>query len=217
MNINQSIDNYQQFLSSLGQGKSALIDDGRLTPEQQKQKAQQTDFTDKVTLSYRAAKMQKISAEFFSGTISSSQIPALTQRLYEDGFLTDQEFNKLGGQTQKVSAVSEASSFINRMAMQTTDKTEQQSYAQVADVLANIDIKSTPELRKNEAQAFEFISLKREQLEQQGAAQNLIDGFKNVEKVLGALDKVRKQEQSTGALSSYAQVQEAIDKLGKLQ
>ena len=34
-------------------------------------------------------------------------------------------------------------------------------------------------------------------------------GFARVMEVLEALDKVRKQEQSTGALSSYASVQEA--------
>lgn len=177
---------------------------------------QSQDYADKVSLSVRAAKLQKISAEFFAGTIQSSQIPALTQRLYEEGFLNAEDYQSLGGQTQKVSNISEAQSFANRSLMTAIDEGDKDSakgLLQVLDVLANMDLKSTPELRQAETQAYDFVAAKVEALKEKNAPANVLKGYQNLEQVLSALDKVRKQEPSTGVRSSYAQVQDAYHEM----
>ena len=69
--------------------------------------------------------------------------------------------------------------------------------------------------RRKETEAYEFVANYTDLLEEAGAPASVIDGFKNVMDVLGALDAVRKTEQSTGALTSYASVQEAYDDLFK--
>lgn len=223
MAINQSGNSYQNLLSMLGQSTarstaSAASSEQNATASS---KASVTDFshyTDKVSLSHRAEKLQKISAEFFSGTISSAQIPELTQRLYEDGFLDSSDYQKLGGYTQPVSAISEAHSFLNRYILSESvdgDRATAQKLMSVVDVLANIDLNTTPELRQAEADAYEFIAGYTEQLQEQGASADTLEGFSSILDVLSALDKVRKQEQNTGALTSYASVQEAYDELFK--
>ncbi len=223
MDINPS-NGYQKLLGMLGQSAGAASGAGNTrTASQQEGSARPrlSDFdayNDKVSLSFRAEKLQKISAEFFNGTISSSQIPALTQRLFEDGFLTSSDYQMLGGQTQKVSAISAASSFISRFILEEAvdgDQEAARELIKVADVLANMDLKSTPELRRAEADAYEFVANYAELLQEVGAPADIQKGFANVLDVLSALDKVRKQEQSTGALSSYASVQEAYDEMVK--
>ena len=226
MNINQP-NGYQKLLSMLGQSTSAsagnqnnrttsVTDDAQ--PATRARLSDVGDYSDKVSLSFRAEKLQKISAEFFSGTISSSQIPALTQRLFEEGFLTSTDYQMLGGQTQTVSAISEASSFINRFILDEAvdgDQEAARELIKVADVLANMDLKTTPELRRAESDAYEFVANYAELLEEADAPADIQKGFATVLDVLSALDKVRKQEQSTGALSSYASVQEAYDDMYK--
>lgn len=187
--------------------------DSSKTPSTQSQ-----DYRDKVSLSVRAAKLQKISAEFFTGTIKSSQIPALTQRLYEEGFLNAEDYQALGGQTQKLSSISEAQSFANRSLMTAIDDGDQDSakgLLQVLDVLANMDLKSTPELRQAEAQAYDFVAAKVDTLKEQNAPANMVKGYQNLAQVFSALDKVRKQEQGSATLTSYAQVQDAYNEMFK--
>ena len=223
MDVNPS-NGYQKLLGMLGQsaGSSSGAGNTRTASEQESgARPRLSDFdaySDKVSLSFRAEKLQKISAEFFNGTISSSQIPALTQRLFEDGFLTTSDYQMLGGQTQKVSAISEATSFVSRFILEEAvdgDQEAARELIKVADVLANMDLKSTPELRRAEAEAYEFVANYADLLQEVGAPADIQKGFANVLDVLSALDKVRKQEQSTGALSSYASVQEAYDEMVK--
>lgn len=220
MDINHSNISYKDLLSTLKQTNTEA--QGLLKQSEQPSQAARNlsnlAESDKVTLSYQSAKLQQISAEFFSGVIHSSQIPALTERLYQDGFLTDSEFQSLGGQTQKISAVSQASSFVNQLIMQAGDEGDKQNLKQlinVADVLANVNVKATPELRQAEQQAYDFVASLADKKQEEGADQSLLNGLKNTLDVLTVLDKVRKQEQSTGALTSYGSVQEAYNEIHK--
>lgn len=226
MDINPT-NSYQNMLNMLGKGSSQNTDGqpaaadanaGKVKAASQTSGSAATNrasdtnaYSDKVSLSYRAEKLSKISTEFFGGTIQSSQIPALTQRLYENGFLNDSQYRDLGGAQQKVSAISQANAFISRQILAEPDGNSEMArqLVQVANVLANMDAPTTPELRRAEADAYEFMASHSEALQQQGAPEELRQGFARVMEVLEALDKVRKQEQSTGALSSYASVQEA--------
>lgn len=215
MNI-QPQNSYQQLFNLLAGNQSAVPSDER-AEERSLARADSTARLaqdDQVSLSLRSSKLQKISADFFSGIIKSSQIPALTQRLYEEGFLDDKDYRLLGGQTQKVSVISEANSFINRSLMSAIEDGKQDEaleLAKVSTALAEIDLKSTAERRQVEKQALAYIQTKLQSLQQEGAPSNLLKGFQNVADVLAALEKVRQQESSTGALASYSQVQDAYD------
>ena len=172
---------------------------------------------DTVSISYQAQQMREISKEFFSGTIKSSQIPELTRRLYEAGFINEAEFTKLSGTDAKTSAVSEAKAFINKslmQALQDGDKELSKELEKVAKVLANMNNKQpTAEQLQAETDAFQFIEKLQQQKQEEGADKTTLEGLKNVLQVFGALAKIRSQEMNTNALQSYAKVQETYDEM----
>lgn len=233
MDINNSSSGYQNLLAMLGKSVAsttgALNGDSSQTAESGEAAAAgqarsaapaanqiNTDSSDKVSFSYRAEKLSRISAEFFSGTINSSQIPALTQRLYEDGFLSNSDFQALGGQTQQVSAIAEASNFLNSFILNEAvdgDSEAAKSLLNVVDVIGRMDERATPAQRRAETEAFDYVANYTDLLKEAGAPDDIVAGFENVLDVLTALDTVRKNEQSTGALASYASVQEAYNDL----
>ena len=104
--------------SSSGSGQSNAASSSSTTDPAAKRFIDQLNgnSADRVSLSYKAQKLNLIQAEFFAGPIRSDQIPALTQRLFEDGLISSQEYQQLGGvaASQKVSAVSESVHFLNR-------------------------------------------------------------------------------------------------------
>ena len=211
MDIQHSVNGYQQLLNKLTHGNE-------ISPEEPLKQQQRpvSDYSDKVSLSYQADKMKAISREFFSGTIHSSQIPALTQRLYEEGFISSQEFKQLGGNGQKVSAVSESAAFVNNWvvdALKKGDMETAKNLVKVADALANVNSRSTLELRQAEAEAFEIMSQLADQKKQDGAEQSMLDSIQKVLDVFSALAKVRNSEQVNGAIAGYEQVEQAYDEL----
>lgn len=233
MDINNSSSGYQNLLAMLGKNVTSTIgalngDSSQTAESGEAAAAGQTrsaasaanqinaDSSDKVSFSYRAEKLSRISAEFFSGTINSSQIPALTQRLYEDGFLSNSDFQALGGQTQQVSAIAEASNFLNSFILNEAvdgDSEAAKSLLNVVDVIGRMDERATPAQRRAETEAFDYVANYTDLLKEAGAPDDIVAGFENVLDVLTALDTVRKNEQSTGALASYASVQEAYNDL----
>ena len=139
-------------------------------------------------------------------------------RLYEDGFLSNDDYRGLGGDTQSVSAITEAAGFLSQFVMSESvdgDSEAAKSLLNVIDVINGIDQTTTPETRRKESEAYDYVANYTDLLQEAGAPEDVIDGFNNVMDVLGALDSVRKTEQSTGALTSYASVQEAYDDLFK--
>ena len=79
------------------------------------------------------------------------------------------------------------------------------------DVLQRMDEPSTADSRRKETEAYEFVSGYTEILKETQAPADLIGNFEQVLKVFEALDTVRKNELQTGALASYASVQETFD------
>ncbi len=230
VDINNSSSGYQNLLAMLGKSvasttgalnggssKSAAASNSSVTGSAASSAHQiHTDSSDKVSFSYRAEKLSRIGAEFFSGTINSSQVPALTQRLYEDGFLSNGDFQALGGQTQQVSAIAEASNFLNRFILNEAvdgDSEAVKSLLNVVDVIGRMDERVTLAQRRAETEAYDYVANYTDLLKETGAPSDMIAGFDNVLDVLTALDTVRKNEQSTGALASYASVQEAYNDL----
>ncbi|MCA6063301.1 hypothetical protein [Thalassolituus marinus] len=217
MDINNSSGGYQSLLSMLGLQSQA---DSSATTTTTSPSYGAVDYSDgdRVSVSLRAEKLSRISAEFFSGAINSSQIPALTERLYENGFLSADEFQMLGGQTQTVSAITEASNFLNRFILDESvdgDSDAARALLCVVAVIDGMDEPTTGVKRRQESDAYDYVANYTDLLKEAEAPADIIAGFENVLDVLSALDKVRKTEQSTGALASYASVQEAYDELYK--
>ena len=222
MDINNSSSAYQSLLSQLGLSSSssssstASSSDSSTAGSGLSSEAIDLPSGEKVSVSLRAERLSRISAEYFSGSLTSDQIPALTQRLYEDGFLTSTEYRSLGGQTQSVSAITEASNFLNSFILDEAvdgDSEAAKALVNVVNVIAAMDEPVTSVSRRLESEAYEYVANYTELLKEAGAPADITEGFENVLDVLTALDSVRKTEQSTGALASYASVQEAYNDL----
>jgi hypothetical protein len=157
-----------------------------------------------------------ISAEYFSGTVKSSDIPALAERLYQDGFINEAEYRDLGGvkADESTSQIAQSVHFLNDFIMNEAvdgDSEGAKSLMLAVDVLQRMDEPSTADSRRKETEAYEFVSGYTEILKETQAPADLIGNFEQVLKVFEALDTVRKNELQTGALASYASVQETFD------
>ena len=93
------------------------------------------------------------------------------------------------------------------------DSEAAKSLLNVVDVIGRMDESATPAQRRAETEAYEYVANYTDLLKEAGAPDDIVAGFENVLDVLTALDTVRKNEQSTGALASYASVQEAYNDL----
>jgi hypothetical protein len=218
MDINNQAQSYQGLLNMLN-GKPA--NDVSATNQQRI-----VDFSpysnpsngsnNSVSLSYKGSKLSMISAEYFSGTMKSSDIPALTERLYQDGFINESEFRGLGRvkADESTSEIAQTVHFLNNFIMGEAvdgDSEGAKNLMAAIDVLQKMDEASTPDSRRKETEAYEFVSGYTEVLKETYAPTDLINGFEQALKVFEALDTVRKNELQTGALASYASVQETFN------
>lgn len=218
MDINNQAQSYQGLLNMLN-GKPA--NDNAVSSQQRivdslPYSSSSSGSSDNVSLSYKGAKLGMISAEYFSGTVKSSDIPALTERLYQDGFINETEFRALGGvkADESTSQVAQSVHFLNNFIMDEAidgDSEGAKSLMQAVDVLQRMDEATTTDSRRKETEAYEFVSGYTEILKETNAPADLVDSFEQVLKVFEALDTVRKNELKTGALASYASVQETFN------
>ena len=164
---------------------------------------------DSVSLSYKGAKLGMISAEYFSGTVKSTDIPKLTERLYQDGFINESEYRD-----EPTSQIAQSVNFLNDFIMGEIvdgDSEGAKSLMLAVDSLQNMDEQSSLDSRRKETEAYEFVSGYTELLKETNAPSHLIKGFEQVLQVFEALDTVRKNELQTGALASYASVQDTFN------
>jgi hypothetical protein len=214
MDINNQAPSYQGLLNMLN-GKPA--NDNAATSQQRiVDSLPGSGSRESVSLSYKGAKLSMISAEYFSSNVKSSDIPALTERLYQDGFINESEFRSLGGvkADESTSQISQTVHFLNDFIMGEAidgDSEGAKSLMAVVDVLQRMDEMSTVDSRRKETEAYEFVSVYTEILNETYAPADLVKGFEQVLKVLEALDTVRKNELQTGALASYASVQKTFN------
>lgn len=207
-----SVTPYQKLLSMLGDNftpkatETTALDSKVAASEAVK-------VLDTVELSAAGVRLQKISQEFFSGTIHSSQIPALTQRLYEEGFLTTSQFQSLGGHAKTTNAVQEATSFLNNYASSAMNKglnNDASLGLNAAKALANMNKAVTPESRQAELEAKAWVEETLAKLQAEQGDTEIVQGFAKVLEVFNALDKVRAST-NANALNHYQQVQDAYD------
>jgi hypothetical protein len=218
MDINNQASSYQGLLNMLNgkpAGDSAISSQQRIV-DSLPYSHSGSSASDTVSLSYKGAKLSMISAEYFSGTVKSSDIPALTERLYQDGFINEAEFRNLGGgkADKPTSQVAQSVHFLNDFIMSESvdgDSEGAKSLMLAVDVLQKMDEASTADSRRKETEAYEFVSGYTEILKETNAPADLVANFEQVLQVFEALDTVRKNEQKTGALASYASVQETLN------
>ncbi|MFQ3172632.1 MAG: hypothetical protein ACI9DG_002673 [Oleispira sp.] len=218
MDINNQAQSYQGLLNTLN-GKPA--NDATGTNQQRivdslPYSNSSNGSSESVSLSYKGTKLSMISAEYFSGTMKSSDIPALTERLYQDGFINESEFRGLGGVNadESTSEIAQTVHFLNDFIMGEAvdgDSEGAKNLMAAIDVLQKMDEASTLDSRRKETEAYEFVSGYTEVLKETYASTDLIKGFEQALKVFEALDTVRKNELQTGALASYASVQKTIN------
>lgn len=212
MDINNQSQSYQGLLNML-KGKPAST--GSETA-QQRIVDSLPHSADSVSLSYKGAKLSMISAEYFSGTVKSTDIPALTERLYQDGFINDAEFRALGGvkADESPSQIKQSINFLNTFIMDESidgDAEGAKNLMLAVDALQRMDEPTSIESRRKEAESYEYVTGFTELLKEAEAPADLVKNFEQVLQVFEALDTVRKNELKTGALASYASVQETFD------
>jgi hypothetical protein len=218
MDINNQAQSYQGLLNMLN-GKPAS-DDSATSQQRIVDSLPHSGSSDSVSLSYKGAKLGMISAEYFSGTVKSSDIPALTERLYQDGFINESEYRALGGvkADESTSQIAQSVNFLNNFIMGEAvdgDSEGAKNLMLAVDALQRMDEASTDGSRKKETEAYEFVSGYTEILKETQAPADLVNSFEQVLKIFEALDTVRKNELQTGALASYASVQETYDEYNK--
>lgn len=222
MDINNQAQSYQGLLNMLN-GKPA--NDSAATSQQRIVDSlphSKSSAGDSVSLSYKGAKLGMISAEYFSGTIKSTDIPALTERLYQDGFINESEYRALGGvkADESTSQIAQSVHFLNNFIMGEAvdgDSEGAKSLMLAVDALQRMDEASTADSRRKETEAYEFVSGYTEILKETNAPMDMINGFEQVLQVFEALDTVRKNELQTGALASYASVQDAFNEYQNIE
>jgi hypothetical protein len=220
MDINNQAQSYQGLLNMLN-GKSDGADSSAVSSQQRivdslPYSSGSSGSSDSVSLSYKGAKLGMISAEYFSGSVKSTDIPALTERLYQDGFINESEYRSLGGvkADEATSEIAKTVHFLNDFIMNEAidgDSEGAKSLMMAVDALQRMDEASTAGSRRKETEAYEFVSGYTEILKETSAPADLVDSFEQVLKVFEALDTVRKNELQTGALASYASVQETFN------
>ena len=216
MDINNQAQSYQGLLNMLN-GKPAN-DIGSSTQQRivDSLPYSSNSAADSVSLSYKGAKLGMISAEYFSGTVKSSDIPKLTERLFQDGFINESEYRALGGvkADEPTSEIAQSVNFLNDFIMGEIvdgDSEGAKSMMLAVDSLQGMDQESSLDSRRKETEAYEFVSGYTELLKETNAPSHLIKGFEQVLQVFEALDTVRKNELQTGALASYASVQDTFN------
>ncbi len=166
--------------------------------------------SDKVSISYRASKLNEIGQKFFSGTMHSSNIEALTQSLYEGGFLSEDEYLSLGGQAKKVSITSQAANFLNAYmgSGESLSSDDSRQMVKVINVIETMNKTPTDEQRVNEQKALEFITRVSQEMETNNTDDTIQEGFNMVLTVLTSLEKIRSGQVDTYATNSYQDIQD---------
>lgn len=231
MDINSSSSSYQNLLAMLGKNVSSSINtasnSGNSVTSNDSVSSSPSSPTrslqlgkDKVSISLHADKLSRITKEFFSGTMSSSDIPALTQRLFKDGFISASEFQSLGGKEDDISTINQASNFLNTyIANESVDGDSEaaKEILNIINVIDRMDESITPKQRQAEVNAFDFATSYTEKLKDSGTSEDVIAGFENVVDVLSALNKVRSDTFNGNTLNSQEQIASPIDTYTSIQ
>ncbi|NVK38018.1 MAG: hypothetical protein HWE18_08845 [Gammaproteobacteria bacterium] len=170
----------------------------------------------KVTLSLRSQKLSAISKEFFNGPIASENIAALTQSLYENGFLNGTDLQSLGGQYTEQNNITKAKHTLSSFTLEASKHGDENTVSilnTITSALDNMDQPSTQQLRQTEIIALDFAQQFLANLQQIPADEALIKDFENVVDVLSTLDTLRQNDQLEDGSQTYQSIEEQFNQL----
>lgn len=177
--------------------------------------ASSTD-TKELSLSIRSQKLNDISKAFFNGPIASKDIAALSQSLYENGFINNQELSAMGKDTTEQSSITQSKHFISSFMFEASKQGDTQTLAMldpIEQALTNMDAAATQKQRQTEVVALDNAEQLLTYLQDRGADEGLIKAFEEVVDVLSTLDTLRKNDQINQGVSEYESIQSEYDSL----
>lgn len=207
------ISNLYQENKNLGSTISTQSDND-LTPSTSN--PSQQAGSSELSLSIRSQKLSAISKEFFNGPIASENIAALSQSLYENGFINNQELQAMGAETPEQTTITQSKHFISSFMFEASKQGDEATLSMlepIAQAINNMDAASTSKQRQIEVVALDNAKQMLAHLNEVGADEALIKEFENVVDVLSTLDTLRQSDQLKQGVAEYETIQNEYDDL----
>jgi hemoglobin-like flavoprotein len=169
-----------------------------------------------LSLSIRSQKLSAISKEFFNGPIASENIAALSQSLYENGFINNQELQAMGAETPEQTTITQSKHFISSFMFEASKQGDEATLSMlepIAQAINNMDAASTSKQRQIEVVALDNAKQMLSHLNEVGADEALIKEFENVVDVLSTLDTLRQSDRLKQGVAEYETIQNEYDDL----
>ena len=163
-----------------------------------------------LSLSIRSQKLSAISKEFFNGPIASKNMAALSQSLYENGFISNSELQAIDNTKTEQSTITQSKHFINSFMFEASKQGDSQTLSMlepIAQAIDNMDAVGGSRQRQTEVTALDNANQILEHLKTLKSDEALITEFENVVDVLSTLDTVRQNDQTKQGIAEYESMQ----------
>jgi hemoglobin-like flavoprotein len=169
-----------------------------------------------LSLSIRSQKLSAISKEFFNGPIASKNMAALSQSLYENGFISNSELQAIDNTKTEQSTITQSKHFINSFMFEASKQGDSQTLSMlepIAQAIDNMDAVGSNRQRQTEVTALDNANQILEHLKTLKSDEALITEFENVVDVLSTLDTVRQNDQTKQGIAEYESMQNEYESL----
>lgn len=163
-----------------------------------------------LNLTMRSQKLSAISKEFFNGPIASTNMAALSQSLYENGFLSSNELEALDNTKTEQSTITQSKHFINSFMFEASKQGDSQTLSMlepIAQAIDNMDAAGNSKQRQTEVIALDNATQILAYLKNLNSDEALIKEFENVVDVLSTLDTLRQNDQVKQGVAEYEAIQ----------
>ncbi|MFT5594432.1 MAG: hemoglobin-like flavoprotein [Oceanicoccus sp.] len=163
-----------------------------------------------LNLTMRSQKLSAISKEFFNGPIASNNMAALSQSLYENGFLSSTELHALDNTQTEQSTITQSKHFINSFMFEASKQGDSQTLSMlepIAQAIDNMDAVASNRQRQTEVIALDNANQILAHLKDLNSDEALIKEFENVVDVLSTLDTLRQNDQAKQGVAEYEAIQ----------
>ncbi|MFY0642012.1 MAG: hypothetical protein JXR16_13255 [Bermanella sp.] len=171
-----------------------------------------------LSLSIRSQKLSAISKEFFNGPIASKNMAALSQSLYENGFISSSELQAIDNTKTEQSTITQSKHFINSFMFEASKQGDSQTLSMlepIAQAIDNMDAVGSNRQRQTEITAQDNANQILEHLKTLNSDEALITEFENVVDVLSTLDTVRQNDLTKQGIAEYESMQNEYESLFK--
>ena len=169
-----------------------------------------------LSLSIRSQKLSAISKEFFNGPIASKNMAALSQSLYENGFISSSELQAIDNTKTEQSTITQSKHFINSFMFEASKQGDSQTLSMlepIAQAIDNMDAVGNSTQRQIEVTALDNANQILEHLKTLNSDEALITEFENVVDVLSTLDTIRQNDQAKQGIAEYESMQNEYESL----